>query len=286
MLCLAVESPKWLFLHGHVLEGRACLEHIRGTVLVDQEIADWHLTSIPAATAEEEGLLSGNDVSDASDAAKAHLGFLDLVKSPIYRPAIIAVVGVMMAQQFCGINSIVMYSVSILSKILPNVASLISVIVSVVNLVATILCMPLPDRLGRKRCLLISIAGMGTSAFLLAISIQYNIGTLSAISTLTFVAAFAVGLGPVPFLLASELVDERAVGTAQSAGLAANWLSTFVVAQFFPVLNEALGGGKVYYVFAGIAVFFIGFLAWRLPETKGKQGMEEVWGIKADEIDE
>ena len=93
-----------------------------------------------------------------------------------------------------------------------------------------------------------------------------------------FVASFGLGLGPVPFILPSELVDASAVGSVQSWALAANWIATFVVAQFFPILNEKMGKGQVYFIFAGMAVFFGLFVAWFVPESSGKGSADEVWG--------
>ena len=98
---------------------------------------------------------------------------------------------------------------------------------------------------------------------------------------LAFVASFGFGLGPVPFILSSELVGPEAVGATQSWALVANWVATFVVAQFFPMVNQALGKGVVYFVFAGLALIFFGFIAWWVPETKGKKSAEEVWGLEA-----
>jgi hypothetical protein len=61
--------------------------------------------------------------------------------------------------------------------------------------------------------------------------------------------------------------------------LAANWISTFIVAQFFPILNDALGGrGKIYWLFAAMASIFAAFIYWQVPETKGKRNVDEVWG--------
>lgn len=186
---------------------------------------------------------------------------------------------VMLAQQFTGINSIVMYSVDILSALLPNAAALVTVAVSGLNVLISILCTPLPDHIGRKTCLLLSITGMGLSSVLLAFGISHSVKILSAIATLLFVASFAIGLGPVPFILANELVGAEAVGATQSIALAANWTATFVVSQFFPMLNQALDGqGRVFYVFAGFAAVFGLFIAWWVPETKGKHGADEVWG--------
>lgn len=232
-------------------------------------------------TDEYESLLQGSDGhtnSHRSQPEKAAIGILEVVIHPSHYKAIIAVTGVMLAQQLCGVNSIMMYSVYLLSGLLPTAAGLITVTVGVLNLVVTVACAPLSDRLGRKLCLLLSIFGMGTNALLLAFGIIYRIKVLSAVATLLFVASFAVGLGPVPFTLASELVGPEAVGATQSWALAANWIATFVVAQFFPIVNRALGPGKIYFVFAGLAALFFGFVAWWVPETKGKKDADEVWG--------
>lgn len=183
-----------------------------------------------------------------------------------------------MAQQLCGINSIIMYGVSLLADLLAANSALLNIFVSVLNVIATTGFAPLADILGRKTVLLASIGGMGTSSVLLAIGIRASIPILSAIAVLLFVASFAFGLGPVPFILASELVGAEAVGATQSWALAANWISTFIIAQFFPLVNERLGKGVVYFVFAGLAALFFVFVGWYVPETKGKKDADEVWG--------
>lgn len=233
--------------------------------------------------AEEESLLHASDghrqpSSKTTKSNKEGVGIFEVVSHPDHHKAIVAVVGVMFAQQLCGINSIIMYSVSLLSDLLPTTASLLIVVVSATNLVATIAFSPLADKLGRKACLLLSIAGMGINALLLAFAILFSVKVLSAIATLLFVTSFAVGLGPVPFILASELVGPEAVGATQSWALAANWIGAFLVAQFFPILNSWLGKGKVFFVFAALAVLFFTFVAWWIPETKGKRDADEVWG--------
>lgn len=200
---------------------------------------------------------------------------------PSYRPAVVAVIAVMAAQQLTGINSVVMYSVNLLSALLPTTAGLLTIAFSALNVVVTTACAPLSDKIGRKTCLLFSIAGMGISSILLATGIYYEVKLLVVAATLIFVGFFAVGLGPVPFILANELVGPEAVGATQSWALAANWLATFLVSQFFPILNKALGGrGRVYFIFAGFAAGLGAFIAWWVPETKGKSGAEEVWGRK------
>jgi MFS family permease len=206
------------------------------------------------------------------------VGILTILRDPNNNRAILAVVVVMMAQQLCGINSIIMYGVKLLSSLLASNSALLNIFVSILNIVATTAFAPLADVLGRKPCILGSIAGMGTSSVLLAIGIRAAMPALSAVAVLLFVASFAFGLGPVPFILSSELVGPEAVGATQSWALAANWISTFVVAQFFPMVNEKLGQGIVYFVFAGIAALFFVFVGWYVPETKDKKDIDEIWG--------
>ncbi|KAL8947775.1 MAG: hypothetical protein Q9222_005984 [Ikaeria aurantiellina] len=282
-LFLVPESPKWLAEHRSPQHARQVLRKIRGhQANVDSEVKAWNIDATSEDISEEETLLSappGSHPTPNPKAAAASIGIWDALIKPAYRPAIIAVIAVMLAQQLTGVNSIVMYSVSLLSTLIPTRAALLIVFVSLLNVVATAAFAPLSDKIGRKTSMLLSIAGMGTCSVLLALSLMFGIKVLAAVATLAFVASFAVGLGPVPFILANELVGPEAVGATQSTGLAANWIATFIVSQFFPIVDKALGGhGKVYFVFAGFALVFGAFIAYWVPETKGKSGIEEVWG--------
>ncbi|KAI1129026.1 general substrate transporter [Nemania abortiva] len=288
------ESPAWLATNKNVSQAKRTLQRIRGKHYdIEEETAFW---DSGASSPEEEALLDGSSTtlvesvprrasvsSKASSKSNSHLGFFDIVRDVQYRPALVAAIGVMCAQQLCGINSIIMYSVSLLRDLLPINSGVLTIIISAINLVTTIACSPLPDKLGRKTCLLLSIFGQGTSALALALSIVFGAKILSAVAVLFFVAFFAVGLGPVPFILASEMVGPEAVGAVQSCCLGANYVATFLVAQFFPIINLALnerfgGAGWVYFIFTGLAVLCGLFVLWRVPETKGKKDADEVWG--------
>ncbi|CAL5867906.1 uncharacterized protein PFLUO_LOCUS2128 [Penicillium psychrofluorescens] len=270
------ESPAWLAEHQKPNQAQKVLQRIRGgDADIEAEIEAWRASS--GVAPEEESLLA--PPSGSQPPKQSPVTIMQVARDPYYRPAIVAVVGVMVAQQFTGVNSVIMYSVSLLQSILPTTAALLTVFISAINLLMTLACSPLPDRIGRKRCLLLSICGMGSSSMLLAIGMAASQKILTAIAALLFVASFAVGLGPVPFILASELVGPEAVGATQSWALAANWIATFVVAQFFPVLNHALGGrGEVYWVFAAMAALLGAFIYHFVPETKGKANADEVWG--------
>lgn len=232
------------------------------------------------STEEEQTLLSPNASADAGpeqSGKEGNLSIMQVFRHSDYQKAAIAVIMVMLAQQFSGINSIVMYGVSLLAGLLESNSALLNLAVSALNIIVTASCAPLADKLGRKVCLLSSLAIMGSSSLLLAIGIIKAIPVLSAIAVLLFVSGFAVGLGPVPFILASELVGPDAVDATQSIALGANWIATFVVAQFFPLASAKLHG-KVYFIFAALSAFFFAFVSWYVPETKGKKNADEVWG--------
>lgn len=240
---------------------------------------------------EEEGLLSHDGSAShlisptARLEKKAIVGMLGAINHPDYRKAVFAVIMVMIAQQltgkfvsvlfapplltiFKGINSIIMYGVGLLADLLKSNSALLNLAVSGLNIAVTAGCAPLVDKLGRKTCLMFSICGMGVSSILLAVGIRNSFSLLSAIAVVSFVASFGVGLGPIPFILSSELVGQEAVNATQAWALGANWISTFIVAQFFPVVNAFLGKGIIYFVFAGIAAFFAVFVSVFVPETK------------------
>ncbi|KAJ9503504.1 Bifunctional purine biosynthesis protein PurH [Exophiala xenobiotica] len=272
-LMLAPETPKWLAGHNRPRMARGILQRIRGKgVEIREEMEHWEVSG----EAEEESLLG--PPRGPRPQPKASKSILDVIRVRKYRRAVIAVTGTMMAQQLCGINAVVMYSVAILGSIMPKQAALITVIVSAANVLVTLLSSPLPDRIGRKACLLVSISGMGSASVMLAIGLEKDIRLLTIIGIGFFVCSFGVGLGPVPFLLPSELVGPEAVGATSSWALAGNWLSTFMVAQFFPLLNAALPHGRVWWIFAAIAAAFGAFVGILVPESKGKATPGEVWG--------
>lgn len=290
-VCCGQESPKWMAENGNVVKARRVLRRIRGEGAdIDAEITSWGVSNAHAVgNEEEESLLARTDdaglLSQPSNSKvdqQETLGAFQVLRHPDTRFAVFAIAMIMMAQQFTGINSIVMYGVSLLSSLLAANSAILNVAVSAINVVMTAGAATLVDKLGRKTCLLMSTAGMGTSSLLLAIGIKGSFKILSAVAVLTFVASFALGLGPVPFLLASELVPSNAVGATQSWALAVNWVATFCVAQFFPILNEMMGKGEVYFIFTTFAVLFITFIAIWVPESKGKADADEVWGRGKD----
>ncbi|KAL6703895.1 Bifunctional purine biosynthesis protein PurH [Coniothyrium glycines] len=281
-LVLSAESPKYLAEQGNLSLAKKTLRRIRGDHAdIDEEISTWGVAGAGNVNEEEQTLLHNEDITNGTrtknSSGEDTLSIMQVFGHPDYRKAAIAVIMVMLAQQFSGINSIVMYGVSLLSGLLEANSALLNLAVSALNILVTASCAPLADKLGRKVCLLSSLLVMGTSSLLLAFGIIKAIPILSAVAVLLFVSGFALGLGPVPFILASELVGPDAVDATQSIALGANWIATFIVAQFFPLASAKLHG-KVYFIFAALSAFFFAFISWYVPETKGKKNADEVWG--------
>ncbi|KAL2396351.1 metabolite transport protein [Exophiala dermatitidis] len=269
----APETPKWLAANNRPGTAREVLQRIRSpSADIGEEMEDWDIE----VDAEEQRLLE--PTTEPRPPTQRTKSFLDVVSNPRYRKAVIVVSGVMMAQQLTGINSVVMYSVSILGNIMPNQAALVTVIVSAANVLVTTAAAPLADRFGRKPCLLMSLSGMGSASVMLATGLTRDVPALTVIGLVLFVCSFGFGLGPVPFMMASELVGPEAVGATSSWALACNWLSTFLVAQFFPILNDALPRGKVFWIFTALAAAFAAFVGILVPESRGRANPDEVWG--------
>ncbi|KAI6895900.1 general substrate transporter, partial [Hortaea werneckii] len=193
VVCLVLggqESPKWLADNGKPSRAKRTLRKLRGhQANIDEEVVGWGLESERDMEDEEETLLANEDRMDERMSGRASrgdrpeverdeqgrprtrlgraeqrvenftktIGFLAVLKNSDYRPAVIAVVMIMVGQQLCGINSIVMYGVSLLSDLLAANSAILNVAVAALNLIVTLSAAPLVDKLGRKTCLLLSI---------------------------------------------------------------------------------------------------------------------------------
>ncbi|RKF59643.1 putative metabolite transport protein [Erysiphe neolycopersici] len=289
------ESPAWLLFNKNSQLAKQVLQSIRSADYpIHKEIALWNNQSPtlveeePLITSSTTSLVSRNEPQNSITSKYntnlcANKGIFSVLFDPLYRPAIIAVLGIMFAQQLSGINSINLYSVTLLHGVIPISSRVLAIVISAMNVITTILCAPLIYYIGRKSCLLISTIGMGVMSFILALSLVLELKLLTAFAVILFVGFFATGLGPVPFIMASELVGLEAVSATQSWCLAGNYTATFLVAQFFPLVNSWMntlwgGTGWIFFGFAALGVINSTFIAYRVPETNGKSGPDEIWG--------
>ncbi|KAL3792240.1 hypothetical protein ACHAWO_006059 [Cyclotella atomus] len=171
------------------------------------------------------------------------------------------------AQQFSGINAVFCYSSMIFDGL--NVNALLSTsAVGGVNAVATYLALLVMENRNRKTLLLCSAGGMLVSSVSLALCmLGYLSKMLSVCFVVCYVASYAVGLGPIPWLIMVEMFEAKYVNNAMSASTQVNWVCNFAVTFSFPHILAKLGP----YSFVPFIVFLLISMAFVLclPETKG-----------------
>ncbi|KAF9205284.1 hypothetical protein BGZ49_004227 [Haplosporangium sp. Z 27] len=293
MLPFCVESPRYLSLQaGGSVKAKRALQILRGRQDVSKEIRDWTRQDDRAISTEEEGqlgtspllgdtndslLVGGAGVSEEDDQPlqpkirnSGHIiSITEFISLPRYRRPALILLLVQLSQQLSGINGVIFYSTAIMSQILPTSGAMITVYISIVNTFMTLIAAYLMDRANRRTLLLTSSVTMAASSFLLATSLNYEIPMLSAFSIIAFVASFAIGLGPIPFLIIPEVVDTTAVASASAFALSINFISNFIVSALFLKLQE-WWGGNVFYLFFGCLGGLAVAMNKIIPETKGK----------------
>jgi SP family arabinose:H+ symporter-like MFS transporter len=243
------ESPRWLTLRGRAEAARRVLDRL--------------LT--PREAAEEWAAISGSP-------AAAEGRFSDLFAPAWRRPLLVAVVLATLSQ-FSGINAIMYYAPEVFKAAgaSRDAAFASSVWVGVVNLLFTLVALALIDRAGRRPLLILG-AGVQTVALAAVgwsfLSLQQGRATLAAV--LVYIAAFAVAMGPIPWVLISEIFPSAIRGRAVAVGVGTIWAACLIVAQTFPVLKEALGPAATFWIYAGCSLLSLVFVVAIVPETKGR----------------
>ncbi|CAK7896443.1 vacuolar protein sorting-associated protein 73 [[Candida] anglica] len=283
ILFFVEESPMWLFNNGYKSKAYQTLHNLRGGEYIHarNEVNSWSPHDSVSNSEESDELLS-NGVEDESNlldtTSTPAISLATYLKDPEYQNSRVVSTGILIAQQFCGINSIIFYGVSVLVSVFPDYAILINCLISIVNVVVTFAAAPLIDKLGRKPLLLSSVTVMGLSSILMGIGIITGSPVVSIIGTFSYVSFFAIGLGPIPFLLVSEVTQPKVKAVAQSWGTSCNWFATGIVGLVFPILKSSWIGGGVYFIFAFFCVATYWFIKNFIPETKGSKSYDEVWG--------
>jgi SP family galactose:H+ symporter-like MFS transporter len=248
------DSPRWLAARGHLDRARAVLDRIRPPDQVTGE-----LTEIQQSVTEQKGHWSE-------------------LLSPLLRMAMIVGVGLAIAQQITGINTVIYYAPTIFRFAgfsSASVAILASVGVGVVNVVLTVVAMQLIDKVGRRPLLLVSLAGMTLSLGVLGLAFALpqwsgSLGWIAVTSLMLYVGSFAVGLGPVFWLVLSEIYPLAIRGRAMSIGTVANWTANLIVALSFLTLTRVLGKPATFWMFGVVSIGAWLFAFFLVPETKDK----------------
>ncbi|WP_394338284.1 MFS transporter [Halorubrum sp. Hd13] len=160
---------------------------------------------------------------------------------------------------------------------------LASVAIGTVNVVMTVVAILLIDRVGRRPLLLVGIGGMVGTLGVAGAVFQFadptgGLGWLATLTLVAFVAFFAIGLGPVFWLLISEIYPLAVRGSAMGIVTVVNWLANLAVALSFPVLLDGIGTPATFWLFGGCSVVALVFTYRTVPETSGRT----LEGIEAD----
>lgn len=266
LLFLVPKSPRWLALKGKKEESLEVLIKIHG---------------------EENAELENQEIQDSLQSNKETSNINYFKKGVL----IIIVIGSVLSilQQFTGINAVLYYGSDIFEKALgfgKEDVLLQQVLLAFVNLIFTFIAMATVDKFGRKPLIYIGSLGMIIGFLLLGVTLQQqSMGFLSLLGVLIFIGAFAMSMGPVVWVLLSEMFPNKLRSVAMSVAVAAQWAANYFVTQTFPMVTESemnnnsfWNGSLPYFIFIGFIILIMLFTYKYIPETKGKS-LEELEGI-------
>ncbi len=255
------ESPRFLCGKGRIIEARKILTRIDGPAHAESEMIE-----IQDALGQESSKFS------------------ELLK-PGLRGILILGICLAVLQQVTGINVFLYYAPDIFKSIAgsnTDIAMLQTIVIGAVNLLFTVIAIFTVDRLGRRPLMIIGSIGMGISLAALGLAAMNNsIGGWLLVFVLGYIASFAVSVGPVTWVILSEIFPTKLRGRALGIATFFLWGANFLVSQTFPMMDENpkliehFNHGFPFLVYSAFCLVLM-FVVWRfVPETKGRS-LEEI----------
>lgn len=248
------DSPRWLAARGSDEKARRVLEKLRDT----SEQAKSELDEIRESLKVKQS------------------GWALFINNKNFRRAVYLGVLLQVMQQFTGMNVIMYYAPKIFD--LAGFASTSqqmwgTVIVGLVNVLATFIAIGLVDRWGRKPTLILGFIvmalGMGTLGTMMNIGISSMFAQYFAvIMLLIFIVGFAMSAGPLIWVLCSEIQPLKGRDFGITCSTATNWIANMIVGATFLTMLNSLGSAHTFWVYAGLNVIFIFITLALIPETK------------------
>ena len=266
LLFFVPESPRWLTKQGRGEEALAILSRVDGT-----EFAKTDLLEIKDTIAHESGSLR-----------------------QLLQPGmkIVLVIGIVLAvlQQVTGINVFLYFGTEIFKKMgsETNAALLQTVVVGAVNMTFTIIAIWTVDKLGRKPLMMIGSAGMGISLLAMGLAAYVQRTELwMLLFILGYIACFALSVGPVTWVILSEIFPTRIRGRAMAIATVCLWIANYIVSQTFPMMDEnqwliaRFHHAFPFWVYGAFSAVLLVFVCLFVPETKGKtlEEIEKHWKL-------
>jgi MFS transporter, SP family, galactose:H+ symporter len=255
-------SPRWLMLKGRHEQAREVLLKILPKGRVDAEI------KAIAARLHDDDMSEGGTISNRRDSRKIFRMHKLIVK--------VMILGILlqMMQQWTGCN-IVLYYAPIIFKLAGFSSPLQqmwgTIAVGIVMTLTTIITIKYVDNWGRRPILFIGLALMLCALLILGISVRYPqvyaMQVISIIVVLIYILGFAISLGPIVWILCSEIFPIYVRDFGVTTTTAANWIFNAALALIFPSLL-AYFGSNAFFIFASFCILSFALVKYFVPETK------------------
>ena len=199
-----------------------------------------------------------------------------IIVNPKLRKLLYLAIGLFIAQQFTGINTIFYYSDTIFHKaklavLESNIALSATIVCGIVNVAATILALRFIETFGRRTLLIYGMIGQVLCLFLCGITLE-SAGSANDIialaAVLSFIFFFAISLGGLPYVIMAELFPLGARDKSMAITSCANWSFNFIISVSFLSLINYLGLGYTFWLYALLTIIALIIFIYIMPETK------------------
>jgi MFS transporter, SP family, arabinose:H+ symporter len=259
LLLFIPESPRWLVKQNQPEQARTILTKVAGTTAAQTELAQ-----IQAALAEETGSLKQ-------------------LLEPGWRIALAIGILLPFFQQICGINAVLYYGPEIFKLAGYSFQGALNdqVYLGLVNCIFTVIAVLSIDKLGRRPLLIFGVACcvLSLTAVGCLFSLKQVYGNALLWSMIFFLASFSISLGPVSWVIISEIFPTRIRGRAMSVGTFTVWFTNFVLMLLVPSLFTWIKPSGTFWLFAVLCLPAIPLTLFVIPETKGRtlEEIEKYW---------
>lgn len=258
-LCFVPESPRWLIQKGQIEEGISILARITNL-----------------ATAQSDALIIKSTITQEKGSYKE-------IFAPAMRKPLLIGLLLPLFSQFSGINAVIYYGPRILSDAGINITNALlgQIIFGIANFLFTLIAIWKVDKMGRRP--LYIVGALGATVCLFFTGVCFYTGATNnialVISIILFLACFAFSIGPLKFVIASEIFPTKIRGRALALSIMVMWIADTIVGQLTPMFLGSVGPAVTFWFFSACCLLSFWVVYKMVPETKGKslEEVQEIW---------